>query len=201
MTKGLFLDFGGVIADEGYRDGLHKIAQKFNLNKDEFFKVCAELIYQTGYIIGKCTQREYFDAIRKHFNIQIDDNTFEEMILNSFRVRESILDKVQHIRAKNIITAILSDQTDWLDKLNEKYDFFKYFNFVFNSFHIGMGKRDVNTFYEVAKILSLKPEEIIFIDDQLPNIERAIKSGIKGICLGDESEILRFLTREFHLEG
>ncbi|MGC8926687.1 MAG: HAD-IA family hydrolase [Myxococcota bacterium] len=201
MIKGLFLDFGGVIADEGYRDGLYKVAQRFNLNGKEFFTGCADLIYETGYIIGRCSQKEYFDSIRNYFKIQIDDNMFEQMILNSFKIRRPILEIVQKIREKKITTAILSDQTDWLDKLNKREDFFHYFDFVFNSYFIGMGKRDINTFRKVAQMASLNPGEIIFIDDQLPNIERANKAGIIGICLGDEGEILEFLQKEFLMEG
>jgi len=32
---------------------------------------------------------------------------------------------------------ILSDQTDWLDELNERDGFFQHFDCVFNSFHMG----------------------------------------------------------------
>ncbi len=197
MTKGLFLDFGGVIADEGYRDGLFLIAQRFNIDREIFFRKCADLIYDTGYITGDCSQKEYFGAIKAFFNIKIEDSEFEKLMLTSFRIRRKILECVETIRKKGIITAILSDQTDWLDKLNEREDFYRYFDFVFNSYHIKMGKRDVNTFGYVAEKVSLKPSEIIFIDDQRPNIERAIQSGMKGICLTEEDEIIDFLRKEF----
>lgn len=201
MTKGLFLDFGGVVADEGYREGLFAIADRFNINRETFFKKCADLIYETGYIIGDCGQERYFNAIRESFGISINDDEFEKTILNSFKIRKNIIAIVQKIKKKGIITAILSDQTDWLDKLNKRENFFKYFDFVFNSYHIKMGKRDVKTFYYVSQRASLVPQEILFIDDQPSNIERARMAGVKGICLTDEKEIINLLKKEFSIGG
>lgn len=199
MIKGLFLDFGGVIADEGYKNGLFNIADRFGIEKEVFFKKCADLIYETGYIIGKSNQKEYFDSIKRHFSIRFEDSEFEKIILTSFKIRTPILEITREIRKLNIITAILSDQTDWLDKINEKEDFFRYFDFVFNSYHIGMGKRELKTFYYVAERVSLKPDEILFIDDQMPNIEKAKQVGINGVCLTDEKEIIDYLIKNFSL--
>ncbi len=197
MLKGLFLDFGGVIADEGYKESLFLFADKFGIERERFFQKCADLIYETGYIIGKSNQKIYFAEIKKSFNIEFDDFEFEKTILGSFRIRKNILDIVERVRQKGIITAILSDQTDWLDKINEKYNFFKDFNFVFNSYHIGMGKRGKEIFNYVAKETNLKTSEILFIDDQMQNIERARQTGIKGICLTDEKDILQLIINTF----
>ncbi|MCX7958601.1 MAG: HAD-IA family hydrolase [Deltaproteobacteria bacterium] len=197
MVKGLFLDFGGVIADEGYREGLFLIAERHGIDKGLFFSRCADLIYETGYIIGECGQDKYFEEIRNHFHINTSDREFESILLSSFRIRKPVLETVEKIRTKGIITAILSDQTDWLDKLNEQFGFFRYFDFVFNSYHIKMGKRDINTFRYVANKVSLPPSEILFIDDQKSNIDRAVSAGIRGICLTEENEIINFLKNEF----
>jgi len=197
MYKGLFLDFGGVIADEGYREGLYKIAKRYNIDPDIFFKRCADLIYETGYITGESSQGVYFDEIRKTFGIEIDDEEFENMILNSFRIRGAILETVDRIRKRGIITAILSDQTDWLDRLNRKFNFFRFFDYVFNSYHIKMGKRDEKTFLYVADKTGLSPSEIIFIDDQIPNVERAMRTGMNAVCLTIENEIIDFLKKNF----
>ena len=197
MYKGLFMDFGGVIADEGYRDGLHKIADKYNIASDIFFKKCADLIYESGYITGDCDQERYFTEIRRFFQIDIKDEEFENMILNSFKIRYSILEIVDRIRGRGVITAILSDQTDWLDRLDSKYRFFRFFDYVFNSYHIKMGKRDEQTFIYVADKVGLKTSEIIFIDDQSPNVERAKRSGMNAVCIADENEIINFLKRNF----
>lgn len=197
MIKALLLDFGGVIADEGYREGLFEIARRYNLNTHQFFRRCADLIYETGYITGKCDLGEYVRAINKHFNIDIDPLQFDHTILESFRVRDSILNIVDEVRKRGFLTGILSDQTDWLDKIDARYNVFRHFDFVFNSFHIGMGKRELKTFYFVAETMSIRPEEILFIDDQMPNIEMAKKAGIMAVCLTDEIEIYEFIKSRF----
>ncbi len=196
MIKALFLDFGGVIAEEGYKNSLLNIAGRYGIQKDIFFKKCADLIYETGYIVGKNNQSGYFEAIRRHFDIKFEDSEFERIILSSFKIRKSILNIVEEIKKHKLLTAILSDQTDWLDKINESEDFFKYFDFIFNSYHINMGKREIKTFYYVSEQVSLKPQEILFIDDQMQNIINARETGINGICLTDENEIIDYLTKK-----
>ncbi len=195
--KGLLLDFGGVIADEGYREGLYILADKYKIDRIEFFKRCADLIYDTGYIIGKSSQKAYIKSIEDTFKIKINKLEFEKIIIDSFKIRKSILDIVTMVREQNVISAILSDQTDWLDRLNEKYDFFRYFDFIFNSYYIGMGKRDRRLFRYVADKLSSKPEELLFIDDQQPNIDRALIEGLNAVCLTDVNDITGFLNDTF----
>ena len=88
---------------------------------------------------------------------------------------------VQKIKASGLITAILSDQTNWLDEINQKTPFFYYFDYVFNSFNLGKGKRDPSVFRDVCSRMRLKPEEVLFIDDNIENIKRAISEGMKTI--------------------
>ena len=63
--------------------------------------------------------------------------------------------------------ALLSDQTDWLDELNQQDPFFQHFDHIFNSFSLKKSKRDASLFEDVAGRLGVKPREILFVDDTL----------------------------------
>jgi putative hydrolase of the HAD superfamily len=54
MIKAVIFDFGGVLAEKGFRKGLKAIGIQNGLNPDSFFMTAAELIYQTGYVTGRC---------------------------------------------------------------------------------------------------------------------------------------------------
>jgi len=56
MIKAVIFDFGGVLAEEGFREGLKVIATKNRLVPDEFFKAAEDVIHETGYVTGKADE-------------------------------------------------------------------------------------------------------------------------------------------------
>jgi putative hydrolase of the HAD superfamily len=66
-----------------------------------------------------------------------------------------MIDLVRQLHEQGYVTGVLSDQTDWLDTLDEKYHFSKEFDQIFNSFYLGKGKQDPSLFSDVAAALGM----------------------------------------------
>lgn len=179
MIKAFIFDFGGVIAEEGFRNGLMAIGKKYNLNPEDFFRKCEEIIYESGYVIGLIDEHSYWDFVRKRTGINDDDEKLRKEILDRFILRTKMLEIVDKIRAKGFMTCILSDQTNWLDEINEKNPFYHHFDYIFNSFKIKKSKRDPSVFRDICLKIGLNPDEVIFIDDNIGHIKRASKEGLK----------------------
>ena len=103
---------------------------------------------------------------------------------------------MQRLKDAGIRVGILSDQTDWLDELDERDHFFKYFDFVFNSYHLGKSKMDPSHFSDTVSRLGSPPEKLLFVDDNAPHCQRARDAGMYAILFtGQEpfmSEMARF---------
>jgi putative hydrolase of the HAD superfamily len=112
-----------------------------------------------------------------------------------------MLDLVKKLKANNIKVGILSDQTDMLDKLDKKYDFFKLFDYIFNSYHMGKGKRDPSLFDDIVQALKTEPDRVLFIDDDIGNVDRAKQKGWKGIQYVDRDGFIKDLKQVLLLEG
>lgn len=169
----VLFDFGGVLAEEGWKKGFAAIAEANGLNGDEMVQTAADTVYETGYITGNGSESSFWDAMRKKTGIRDDIATLKNEILSRFILRDWMMDLAEKLRSKNIRVGILSDQTNMLDTLNDRYDFFKYFDYVFNSYHMGKGKRDISLFDDITLILKASPNKILFIDDDPGHIERA----------------------------
>jgi putative hydrolase of the HAD superfamily len=185
MIKAVLFDFGGVLTEEGFREGLKAIGRKNNLNPEEFFDVASDLIYTTGYVLGTTNESAYWDSIRRETGINGRDDDLRDEILKRFVLRPEVLQYVDEIKVAGLTTAILSDQTNWLDELNQKSPFFHHFEYVFNSFKLHKGKRDPSIFIDVCSAIDLMPEEVLFIDDNIDNITRAQSEGLKVIHFTD----------------
>jgi len=179
MIRAVLLDFGGVIAEEGFQQGLYAIADRFGHEQESFFRLATEAVYNTGYVTGTGTETEYWQAVKKQAGIQAEDTDLRHEILTRFIPRQWMLDSITAMQKQGIITAILSDQSDWLDKLDSQYNFFQYFNAVFNSYHLGKTKRDTSIFEETLQALQVKAGETLFVDDNPGHIDRADAKGLQ----------------------
>jgi HAD superfamily hydrolase (TIGR01509 family) len=188
----ILFDFGGVLSEEGWKKGLRVIAEANYLNVDSFIHTAADTVYETGFITGKSSESDFWNALRKKTGIKGDNASLTYELMSRFVLNDRMIDLVKKLRFEKLTVGILSDQTNWLDQLNARFDFFKYFDHVFNSYHLGKGKRDVSLFDDIAGFLKTPPDRILFIDDDPGNIGRARQKGWKAIFYADADS--------FHLE-
>lgn len=191
----VLFDFGGVIAEEGWKEGLKVIARANGLDEAAFLQDAIDTVYATGHVLGKAPESLFWDVLREKTGIKETDSQLMDEIFSRFLIRDWMIDLAKKLRAQRITVGILSDQTDMLDKLDQRYHFFRWFDHVFNSYHLGKGKRDPSLFDDVARLLRRSPERILFIDDDPGHVDRAREKGWKSIRYVDRDSFLKEMTR------
>ncbi len=194
MIKADLFDFGGVLAEEGFYEGLLAIGRKNGLDPEAFFKTADSLIYETGYLVGAADEAAFWNAVRNATGITGSDEELRREILDRFRLRPGMVAAVDRLRARGIVVAMLSDQTNWLDEIDAETGLFRRFDRIFNSFRIHKSKRDAAVFRDVCSALGVRPGETLFVDDNVNHIKRAQGQGLHTIhftSIGDFEEQLR----------
>lgn len=189
----MLFDYGGVLAEEGFTAGLMAIGLAHGLKPDLFFQQATEIIYACGYVIGKATAADYWALVRRELAIQGSDDQLSNEILSRFILRRGMIEKVRAIKQQGIRTAILSDQTNWLDLLDRRDNFLAEFNPVINSYYLGTTKREPATFSEALRILAVRPEQVLFVDDNRGHIDRAAELGLQTHLFTSETAFGREL--------
>lgn len=192
--QAVLFDFGGVIADEGFRNGLHRIARANGLDEDAFAEKTRDIIHDTGYLTGKGSEESFWQTLRDETGITGSDSYLRGIILEGFVLRAWMIKVIEWLKGKGVRLAILSDQTNWLDEIEDYRPFFHLFDMVFNSYHIGKSKLDKSLFSDVLKIMDLKPEHVLFVDDTEGHVERAREVGLKAIHFVGKDDFLRRLS-------
>jgi putative hydrolase of the HAD superfamily len=185
MIKAVLFDFGGVIAEEGFRDGLAAIAKKKNIDEQTFFRTAEEIMYKTGYVTGKATEKVFWETLSRGTGLKEDFRALRTEILRRFVLRPQLLVLADKIRDQGLVAAILSDQTNWLDEINRKKPFYNRFDYVINSYVLGKSKRDPSVFKDVSTIIGVNPHLILFVDDNAKNIKRAAETGMRTMQFKD----------------
>ena len=181
MLRSVVFDFGGVLAEEGFREGLREIARKNGLDPDDFSFTADLLIYTTGYLTGHATEEDFWKAVRERTGVRGTDKDLRGEILKRFLLRPPVVSCVDLLRAKGFSLAMLSDQTNWLEELDPSGSLSGRFDRVLNSMRTGRSKRTASTFGYLCETLELEPREMLFIDDNKGHIERATNMGLNTI--------------------
>ena len=184
-VKAVALDFGGVLAEEGYRAALAALAADHGKDPQEVISRAEEALFRCGYLTGACGERTYWEAFRDATDIEESDRQLRSRVLDSFSLRPFMVDLVVRLRHAGIPVVLLSDQTNWLSELDERTPFFHLFDRIFNSFRTGRTKRDPEAFREVLRYLNLPPEATLFVDDRKSNVETARSLGMQAILYTD----------------
>ncbi|MHB1402402.1 MAG: HAD family hydrolase [Thiobacillus sp.] len=180
--RAVLFDFGGVLAEEGFRAGLHLIARLNGLDPESVHREGIDAVYESGYVTGTAKEADFWKRMRSRFHFSETDAVLTEIILDHFTLRPEMIDLVRDLRGRGLACAILSDQTDWLDRLDRRDDFYREFDRVYNSYRLGKSKREPSLFDEVVADLALRPGEALFLDDDPGNVERARSRGLRALC-------------------
>ncbi len=194
QIRAILFDFGGVIAAEGFVEGLRAIARQQGLDAEILPAQAMDAVYDSGYVTGRGSEAAFWDLLRKRTGMTGDDVSLRHEILTRFVVRPWIIQLVRKLRARGYMTGILSDQTDWLDLLDEQQHFAGEFDHAFVSYRLAKGKRDASLFDDTVQSLGLAPQQVIFIDDAPGNIERACSCGMRGLLYTDQDTLMAQLA-------
>lgn len=191
----VLFDYGGVLAEEGFRDGLKQIARLNGIDEDIFYKTAEDAIHSSGYLTGRAPESVYWELLRNKTGIRGDDQSFRKEILSRFTLRIWMIDLVERIRDCGARVGILSDQTNWLEEINTRDDFFHRFDYIFNSYYMGKGKREPSHFDDVLQRVNTAASSVLFIDDNPGNCARAEQKGWKVIHYRSRDQFLEELAQ------
>lgn len=199
MIEAVFFDFGGVIADEGWVNGLTDIAHHHGFYPPMFFDDACDVLWSTGYMYGKATEDTFWEKLGERYNFRMTVDEMRYVIFTKFKIRAEVLELIKKINDAGYRTAILSDQVNWLDEFNEKYGFFGLFDKVYNSYHLGIGKKDERIFPMVCSDLGVDIEKSLFVDDNEGHIKRASDCGMQTLLFDDVETNIKDIEKLLNL--
>ena len=191
----VLFDFGGVLAEEGFRNGLVTLATEQGLDVAAIPEEGMRAAYDSGFVLGTGTAADFWVLMRERTGLSGTDEELTRRILDGFILRPWMIDQVRQLHKCGYVTGILSDQTHWLDRLDERDHFYCLFDHIYISFRRGKGKRDPSLFTDVASDLGMPAATILFVDDDAGNVGRARDAGLQALQYIDEAHFVAALEQ------
>jgi len=132
--------------------------------------------------------KEGLNSLHKKLSESPDYIFFEHFELN-----KEILHFLDRIKDKVSVYMFTSESIQETSDLKPIIS--KTFVKVFSAKMMSLDKKNPNSYLLISKDINIKPEEIVFVDDSLENIEAAIKAGFKTIRYTDNKELFNELSK------
>jgi epoxide hydrolase-like predicted phosphatase len=182
--RAVFFDLGGVILRTEYQAPRQRLAESFGMDYDDIDKV----VFGGGAVgsaakatVGVITEEEHWLNVMKILKQpageyeRIRDEFFGGDILD-----HDILDFLRSIKPKYKIGLISNAWGGLRDFIvREKFD--DVFDHMVISAEVGVAKPDARIYQIALEQFEVSPNEAVFVDDFIENIEACEKLGMKGI--------------------
>ncbi|CAM3702948.1 HAD family hydrolase [Aquirufa aurantiipilula] len=143
-----------------------------------------------AYESGLQSDNEFRDYLRESLDLSCTDGQFDQafssLLLDFHPGVYAWLENLSHQYPLFLLsnTSAIHAQHFTQVPLGPKGEnLFSLFQKVYFSFDLGMIKPDENIYHHVLQDLSLKPENLVFFDDNFHNIESAKRVGIDGVLI------------------
>lgn len=190
MIKTIIFDYAGVVTQTKNN---YIFAKKYH---NRFGLTAEELMTKTynGWkpaLTNKKAESEYWKNLSRELNL--NSEKLKDLIIKTFPIDPKIIQFIDRIKDRYKILMLSNQVESWLEKVIDENNLRDKFHYFINSYLVGAKKPDKKIFLTALEKSGSKPEETLFIDDSLENIEAARKLGIHVILF----ETFEQFTGEF----
>ncbi|MEI6823561.1 MAG: HAD family phosphatase [Bacteroidota bacterium] len=195
--KNIIFDFGGVILNIDYQASINAFKELGIKNFEILFSQASQFNIFDKLETGKLNPHDFRDEIRNISGLKLTDEAIDKawnkMLLDIPIERIELLVKLKS--EYNIYLLSNTNAIHYDIYINEIYkagykSFDEIFNKAYFSHNVGMRKPHKDIYEYVLNEEKLIPEETLFIDDSLQNLQPAIDLGINTYLMKKDDELV-----------
>jgi len=194
--KAVFFDLGGVIVRTEFQAPRQHLAERFNMDFDEMGQLVFESPTGRKAMVGEMTAHEHWMEVLK--TLKQPEENFPAIRYEFFagdivdREIVSFLRSLKDTHKVGLISNAFDDLRPFV--VSEKFD--DAFHHMIISAEVGAAKPGAKIYEIALDHFQVQPDEAVFVDDFLENIEGCERMGMHGVHFKDPAEALdkvRFL--------
>lgn len=183
--KAILFDLGRVLVHYDHQQTIVATAALAKVTAEEFYPLLRELSEAMG--TGAMDAEEFHTFFGTHFGRETDFADFIAAFAAGIQRDEAALAYALSLQQRPGVTVAVISNTNaahvlWLD---EHLPELREFDLVMMSNEVGLIKPDPAIFETALELLNVTPQQALFIDDIVENVEAARKLGMAGIVHAD----------------
>lgn len=181
MIRAITFDLDGVYFINGKSNFVANLG-KFGVSENEAKRVFLQSDEMNKmYKEGKMTDDEFWSWALKEWKLNLTVLEIIKLLIDGYEVDEKVVEVVKKVKANGYKTLICSNNFPArINGLQNRFGFLENFDAWALSYEIGSAKPSVKIFEELVKKSGVKPEEIIYADDNEDALTGAKEIGIQA---------------------
>jgi len=194
MIKAITFDLDGVYFVNGKSNFL-KALGNLGVSEKEAVRVFLKSDEMNGlYKTGRWADKQYWEWALKEWGLDMAVEEIVKLLISGYEVDERVVEVVKKTRETGYKTLICSNNFPArINGLQKRFGFLDNFDAWALSYEIGEVKPSPTIFKELVKKAEVKPDEIVFADDNEDNLSGAREVGIQTFFYQDFDRYLEDL--------
>ena len=193
--KAVFFDLGGVIVRTEFQTPREQLAERLGMEYEDLNRIVFDSDTGQRASVGEISSEDHWAAVIKRLKRPASElAAIREEFFAGDIVDRTLVDYIRSLRPKyktGLISNAWGDLRDFIAR--EKFD--DAFDKMIISAEVGAMKPEAKIFQIALEQFGVKPEEAVFVDDFLINVEGAEKVGMKAIHFKDPESALKLLKK------
>lgn len=183
MIKLIIFDCYGLVLNEGYPNTAKALAKKFGGRWQDYYNIFYAKYFSLA-AIRKITQKQAWLMPVQEMNLPISWQAVRDWHYSLMKLDKRVIALNENLNQSGYTTLLLSKNTrSQLADVSKKFGLKEIFKNIINTWELGLPKASQKTLNLILKKFKVKPEEVIYIDDQAVNLKDARAMGIKTILV------------------
>jgi putative hydrolase of the HAD superfamily len=185
--KAITFDFWGVFA--AINPPMNEYVRKQGIELDKYAKEIHNHIKEHD--LGKITERQFLQRCSKILGVEIPYPEYR-YVYKDATLNKDLMEVVRKLREKYKIALLSNNNEEYSKEYLFRPGLDKLFDVLVLSYQVGYRKPDPEIYRILIKRLDLKPEEILFLDDDPTKLPPAEEQGIKTLVYkwGETDKVL-----------
>jgi epoxide hydrolase-like predicted phosphatase len=195
QIKAIAFDIGGVLDKGKITNHYESTCKSLGISVSKFYKIREKYLPQAR--TGKISDEKYVSLIAKYMGV-----TYSDLLTAWIKEKKRVIAKdkkvekiIKRLKKNGYCVGTLTNIIKLHHKIRIQKGLYDLFDFKICSFEVKLEKPDIRIYKLLIKKLNLKPEEIIFIDDEIRYILPAKKLGIKTIHFKNANQLKKDLIK------
>jgi glucose-1-phosphatase len=200
--KAVIWDVGGVLIrtqDQGPRE---RLAKKYNVTRAELFALVADSNEAIQATLGQIPEIELWQMVARTMHIPAGDLAeFRQQFWSGDFFDQELHDFIGKLRPR-FKTGLLSNAySDARQETDSRFHLLDVFDVLVYSAEVHLAKPDPKIYELALKLLGVQPQEAIFVDDFIENIDAANALGIHGVRFLNSQQAQQDVNKILYPDG
>jgi epoxide hydrolase-like predicted phosphatase len=191
--RAVLFDLGGVIVRTEYQAPRQALAERFSMDYDDIEKIVFRSSTAARASVGEITEEEHWLNVMKMLKQPASEyEKIRDEFFGGDVVDRSIVDVLRSLKPTHHV-GLISNAWSGLRAYIQREKFEDTFHHMTISAEVKVAKPSAKIYHIALEQAGVSPNEAVFVDDFIENIEACEKLGMKGIHFTDPESAIREL--------